>query len=87
MLALPAGSVAMLPAIETSTSPSPDGVIEAVYEEPLPLKDPAVPLVTVRSPTVNPVTVSLNVIVMGIGETLVVEVVEELSDMVGAVRS
>ena len=54
---------------------------------PLPLKEPAVPFVTVISPTTKLVTVSLNVIVIGIGEVLVVDALVEVTATVGEVMS
>jgi hypothetical protein len=55
------------------TKPWADGARFTVYVVPDPEKPEAVALTNVRSETVNPVTLSENVIVTGIGLTLVVE--------------
>ena len=87
VLVLPAASLATPEAIDTCTVPCPEGVIEAVYVVPLPAKEPAVPFVTVISPTTKPVTLSLKVIVTGIGDVFVTEALVEVAVTVGAVIS
>jgi hypothetical protein len=54
---------------------------------PLPLNELAVPLITVISPRTKLVTLSVNVIVTGIGEVFVVEALVEVTDTVGEVMS
>ncbi len=54
---------------------------------PLPAKALAVPLVTVISPKTNPVTLSLKVIVTGIGDTLVGSAAVEVMATEGATLS
>ena len=73
--------------METCTAPSELGMISTEYDDPLPAKFDAVPFVTLRSVETNPDTGSLKVIVIGIGETFVAEVVVEVRTTVGAVRS
>jgi hypothetical protein len=71
--------------METCTAPSELGMISTEYDEPLPAKFDAVPFVTLRSVEMNPVTGSLKVIVTGIGDTFVAEVVMDERVTVGAV--
>ena len=65
VLPLPAASVATSAATSTVTAPSAVGVISAVnaVSPSDPVKDEAVPLPTVMSPTTNPFTGSRKVIV------------------------
>jgi hypothetical protein len=87
VLPLPAVSLAPPVGTSTVTLPSSDGVIVAVYDAPLPLKLATEPFPTVRSPDVNPVTDSLNVIVIGIGDVFVGLLAELETVTVGAVVS
>jgi hypothetical protein len=61
--------------------------MSAVYVVPLPLKLLAEPFPTVISPTTKPVTLSLNVIVTGIGEVFVVADAVDVMLTVGTVLS
>ena len=71
-LSLLAASAALDAPTETETTPSTIGVISTVYTVLLTAtKFEALPFVSVRSPTTKPVTASLNVIVIGIGDTIV----------------
>ena len=71
MLSLPAASWALPADTFTVNVPSADGVISAVYVVPEPAKLLSVPLPTETSPDTNPVTGSLKVIVIAMGELLV----------------
>ncbi len=74
--------------MSTVTRPSPSGVMSAVYwEAETAVKLPAVPLPTTRSFTSNPLTDSLKVIVMGMGEVLVGFEAVVVMEAVGAVAS
>lgn len=84
---LVAASIATLSATLTVTDPAADGVMLAVYVVPLPLKFAAVPLVTEMSLRTNPVTLSLKVMVTGIGDILVGSAAEEVIATVGCVLS
>jgi hypothetical protein len=55
--------------------------------DPDPENPDLVPLVTVTSASTNPVTLSINVIVIGIGLTLVFDAVDEVIVTDGAVLS
>jgi hypothetical protein len=87
LLPFPAVSLAPPAGTSTVTPPSTDGVIVAVYDAPLPLKLTTVAFATVRSLDVNPVTASLKVIVIGIGDVFVGLLAELDTDTVGAVVS
>ncbi len=80
-------SVAAPAAISTVTAPFEVGVIDAVYEAPLPEKLVIVPFTIVRSPETNPVTDSLKVIVIGMGEVFVELAAELVIVTVGTVVS
>ncbi|MBA1342010.1 MAG: hypothetical protein C5S52_00185 [ANME-2 cluster archaeon] len=66
VLPLSAISTAAPPAISTVTVPSAAGATNAVYTAPLPPKLPTAPFPTVISDMLNPVTSSLNVMVIEI---------------------
>lgn len=71
LFAFPAMSTAADDAISTVTQPSEVGIIFALYEDPDPVKPEIVPLPTVISPCIKPVTDSVKVIIMGMGESFV----------------
>ncbi len=84
-LSLPAASCAAPAGMSTVTCPSPLGVMSTVYwEAETAVKLPAVPLPTVRSFTSKPVTASLKVMVIGIGEVLVGSEAVVVMETVGA---
>jgi len=87
MLPFAAASTAELAATLTVTAPSAAGVMFAVYTLLFPAKLPTLPLVTMMSPAVNPVTFSLKVIVIGKGERFVGSVDVEVIVVVGATLS
>ena len=88
VLPLRAASCATSAIISTVTVPSDEGVISAVKVMLSAVcRFPAVPLPTVMSEAMNPVTASLNVTVIPIGETLVGSEAAEVMLTVGAVPS
>ncbi len=75
------------PAIRvTVTVPAPDGVKSAVYTAPLPATLPTLAPTALRLLAEKPVTVSLNVMVIGIGDAFVGSVAVEVIIAVGAVK-
>ena len=87
VLLFDAVSWAALPAMSTVTVPCPVGVRSKVYVVPEPETVPAVPFPTTTSLESNPVTDSLKVAVIGIGEVFVGEVAVEVRVTVGATPS
>ena len=70
-LPLPAPSCPASAGTLTVTAPWPAGVTSNVYDAPAPTKLATVPLATMTSPAVKPVTASLKVTANGIGDTRV----------------
>jgi hypothetical protein len=87
VLPLPAASCANPAAIDTDTAPCAVGVTLVVYVEPEPENPDNEPFVTVIEELANPVTTSENVIVTGIGLTLVVLLAVDVIVTVGATLS
>ena len=87
MLPLPAASWATLLEIFTVTTSSADGITLNEYELPDPLKLDTLPLETVTSVNVNPVTFSLKLTEMGIGVLFVGEDSVDEIETVGLVPS
>ena len=87
MLPLLAASWATPLDISTATTPSVDGVTLNEYELPDPLKLETLPLETVTSVDVNPVTFSLKLTEMGIGVLSVGEDSVDEIETVGFVPS